>query len=191
MPAQLLQQLEGHLRGALERRALRRVEVYRPFAHVLVRHELAADHVVQRNVSEGGDDRDADDDARMVERPVHAPRVPPVEPVEEAALPLSCDRRRASASFRNRELSIGVSVKLTSIDTRIANAIVQPNGLMKRLRVAVHERDRQEDDDERQRRRHDRQRDLARALDRRLDTASSSSPRCSGRCSPAPRSRRR
>ncbi len=39
----------------------------------------------------------------------------------------------ASDSFRNRELSIGVSVKLTSIDTRIANAIVQPNGLMKRL----------------------------------------------------------
>ena len=30
--------------------------------------------------------------------------------------------------FRNRELSIGVSVKLTSIDTRIAGAIVQPNG---------------------------------------------------------------
>ena len=38
-----------------------------------------------------------------------------------------------SASFRNRELSIGVSVKLTSIDTMIANAIVQPNGLMNRL----------------------------------------------------------
>ena len=27
----------------------------------------------------------------------------------------------------SRELSIGVSVKLTSIETRIANAIVQPN----------------------------------------------------------------
>ncbi len=35
-----------------------------------------------------------------------------------------------SESFRKRELSIGVSVKLTSIDTMIANAIVQPNGLM-------------------------------------------------------------
>ena len=39
----------------------------------------------------------------------------------------------ASASFRNRELSIGVSVKLTSIDTMIANAMVQPNGLMNRF----------------------------------------------------------
>ena len=47
--------------------------------------------------------------------------------------PSSCDPPRASDSFRNRELSIGVSVKLTSIDTRIENAIVQPNGLMKRL----------------------------------------------------------
>src|SRR6266851_6953679 len=34
----------------------------------------------------------------------------------------------ASLSFRKRELSIGVSVKLTSIDTMIANAIVQPKG---------------------------------------------------------------
>ncbi len=41
--------------------------------------------------------------------------------------------RSASDSFRNRELSIGVRVKLTSIDTMIANAIVQPNGLMNRL----------------------------------------------------------
>jgi hypothetical protein len=29
--------------------------------------------------------------------------------------------------FRKRELSIGVSVKLISIETRIENAIVQPN----------------------------------------------------------------
>src|SRR5579864_1491079 len=34
----------------------------------------------------------------------------------------------ASVSFRKRELNIGVSVKLTSIDTMIENAIVQPNG---------------------------------------------------------------
>ena len=34
----------------------------------------------------------------------------------------------ASESLRKRELSIGVSVKLTIIDTRIENAIVQPNG---------------------------------------------------------------
>ena len=60
------------------------------------------------------------------------PRVPAVEPVEEAAAPSSCCPLPPSDSFRNRELSIGVSVKLTSIDTRIANAIVQPNGLMKR-----------------------------------------------------------
>ena len=39
----------------------------------------------------------------------------------------------ASDSLRTRELSIGVSVKLTSIDTTIENAIVQPNGLMNRL----------------------------------------------------------
>ena len=31
-------------------------------------------------------------------------------------------------AFSQRELSIGVSVKLTTIDTRIANAIVKPNG---------------------------------------------------------------
>ena len=43
----------------------------------------------------------------------------------------------ASASFRNRELSIGVSVKLTSIDTMIENAIVQPNGLMNRRAYPV------------------------------------------------------
>ena len=36
--------------------------------------------------------------------------------------------RSASAGFRKRALSIGVSVKLTIIDTMIANAIVHPNG---------------------------------------------------------------
>src|SRR5262249_62276537 len=38
----------------------------------------------------------------------------------------------ASDTFRKRELSIGVSVKLTIIETTIANAIVQPNGPRKR-----------------------------------------------------------
>ena len=48
-------------------------------------------------------------------------------------IPSTSDRPRRRTGFRKRELSIGVSVKLTSIDTRIANAIVQPNGLMNRL----------------------------------------------------------
>ena len=43
----------------------------------------------------------------------------------------------ASANFRNRELSIGVSVKLTSIDTMIENAMVKPNGLMNRRAYPV------------------------------------------------------
>src|SRR5712692_9238263 len=34
----------------------------------------------------------------------------------------------ASDALRNRELSIGVSVKLTTMDTRIEKVIVQPNG---------------------------------------------------------------
>jgi hypothetical protein len=57
------------------------------------------------------------------------------QPSSQWKKPRSLLLRSASASdsFRKRELSIGVSVKLTSIDTRIANAIVQPNGLMNRL----------------------------------------------------------
>src|SRR5437763_5736626 len=38
----------------------------------------------------------------------------------------------ASESLRKRELSIGVNVKLTIIEMKIENAIVQPNGKMKR-----------------------------------------------------------
>src|SRR5690349_5321334 len=38
----------------------------------------------------------------------------------------------ASLARRNFELSIGVSVKLTSIDTMIEKVMVQPNGLMNR-----------------------------------------------------------
>ena len=37
--------------------------------------------------------------------------------------------RLPSEARSMRELSIGVSVKLTSIDTRMANAMVQPNSL--------------------------------------------------------------
>ena len=127
----------------------------------------------------------------VIERPVHLPRVPARPASGRSRAPWSCDRRARPDSLRKRELSIGVSVKLTSIDTRIENAIVQPNGLMNRLRVAVHERDRQEDHDQRERRRHHRQRHLARALDRRLERRRRSSPRCSGRCSRARRSHRR
>ena len=89
---QLLEQLERDLARALERRAFGRVDVDRPLAHVLVRHELAADHAVERERQQRRDDRDADDDPGMIERPVDAPRVPPVQPVEEAALLASSDR---------------------------------------------------------------------------------------------------
>ena len=64
---------------------------------------------------------------RVIKRPRRRPRVHAFDPVEDAAL-LGLLVFSASARFRNRELSIGVSVKLTSIDTRIENAIVQPKG---------------------------------------------------------------
>src|SRR5260370_19142571 len=43
----------------------------------------------------------------------------------------------ASESFRNLELSIGVSVKLTIIDTRMLKFIIQPNGLTNLLLYPV------------------------------------------------------
>ena len=57
-PFQFLQQLERHFAGALERRAFRRVDVDGPLAHVLVGHELAADHAVEREGQQARDDRD-------------------------------------------------------------------------------------------------------------------------------------
>ena len=45
------------LAGALERGPFRGVHVNRPFTHVLVGHELAADHVVQGDHRQSRDDR--------------------------------------------------------------------------------------------------------------------------------------
>jgi hypothetical protein len=105
-----------------------------------------AHHVVQGHHRQRHRNRDRDDDLRVVQRQFTGAyqmssqwKNPPSFVFRSAA---------PSESFRKRELSIGVSVKLTSIDTMMANAIVQPNGLMKRF-VPVHERDRQEDHDER------------------------------------------
>ena len=50
------------------------------------------------------------------------------DPGAEQPVVLGVCPRRRRRDLSNRELSIGVSVKLTSIETRIANAIVQPNG---------------------------------------------------------------
>ena len=114
---------------ALERGALRRVDVHRELAHVLVRARTC-----------GRPSGSAETSARTpaTEMPMIAHRVrqrPPQRARRSRARPQRkkpCSfvflSRSASATFRNRELSIGVSVKLTSIDTRIANAIVQPNG---------------------------------------------------------------
>ena len=46
--AQFFHQLERHLRSAFERRPFGRVEMDGPLTHVLVRHELPADHSVER-----------------------------------------------------------------------------------------------------------------------------------------------
>ena len=125
--AQFLYQLKRDVRRAVERRALGRVEVNRPFPHVLVRHELAADHPVQREGEQRRHDRDRNDGGRVVERPVHLPRVPPVEPVKEAVLLrllIGCGVRQLEeprAQHRRQR-------EATSIDTRIAKAIVQPTG---------------------------------------------------------------
>ena len=55
--------------------------------------------------------------------------------VEDFVTAARCDRiekMRGRRRRRKRELSIGGSVKLTSIETMIENAMVQPNGLMNR-----------------------------------------------------------
>ena len=99
---QLLQHAERELLGALERRAFGRVHVDGPLAHVLVRHEVAADHPVQRERhQERRPPRCAMMTPGVIERPVHLPRVPAVEPVEEAALlglVIGDARRTASGS---------------------------------------------------------------------------------------------
>ena len=51
-----------------------------------------------------------------------------IERAEEPVVLGVFARRPRATAFSKRELSIGVSVKLTIIETRIANAIVQPNG---------------------------------------------------------------
>ena len=56
---QVLQHAEGELLRPLERGAFGRVHVHRPLAHVLVGHEVAADHPVQRERQQERDDRDA------------------------------------------------------------------------------------------------------------------------------------
>ena len=68
----------------------------------------------------------------MIERPVHLPRVPLIQPVEEPAF-LGLVIGGRVRQLQEPRAEHRVSVKLTSIDTRIANAIVQPNGLMNRL----------------------------------------------------------
>ena len=65
--------------------------------------------------------------------------------------------------------SIGVSEKLTSSETAIANAIVRPKRVQEAADDAAHERDRQEHGHERERRREDGEADLLRRVDRRLE----------------------
>ena len=68
---------------------------------------------------------DRDDDPAVLQRPSEDAHVDAVEP---GAL-CSCGFRLSASCcvFSSRALSVGVSVNATSIETRIENAIVQPN----------------------------------------------------------------
>ena len=112
----------------LERGALRRVGVNREFGHVLAGNERAPDHPVQRIGQRDQRGRDADNRHRMRERPSERGGVPPIQGAKQPVVLGVAPRRACWTIFSQRELSIGVSVKLTIIETRIANAIVQPNG---------------------------------------------------------------
>ena len=68
--------------------------------------------------------------------------------------------RRAASTFSQRADSIGVSVKLTSSDTTIANAIVRPKLFMKRPTMPPMKATGHEDRHERQRRRQHGEADL-------------------------------
>ena len=103
----------------------------------------------------------------MIERPVDTPRVPLVEPVEEAGfLRLAIGsgvRQLQEARAEHRGQREADQHRHHDRERhRPAERVDEALG------VAAHERDRQEDHDERQRRRHDRQGDLTRALNRRL-----------------------
>ena len=116
-------------------------------------------------------DGHAGDDAAMVHRPLEQPRV---EARRARGTPCESFDDRAGPSpwrftFSQRADSIGVSVKLTSSDTMIANAIVRPKLFMKRPTMPPMNADRHEDRDQRQRRREHRQADLLRRLDRGLE----------------------
>ncbi len=165
--AQLLEYLKRHVGRTGERRPLGRVDVDRPFTHVLVGHELPPDDVIQRNRQQRRDCGDRDDQLRMIERPSHTPRVPAVEPVEEAAFLRLQIRGRvgqlqeARAQHR-RQREADEHRDQDRERHRPAERVDEA------LRIPVHERDGQEDDDQRERRGHDGQRHLPRALDRGL-----------------------
>ena len=77
--------------------------------------------------------RDHGHDRTVRHRPLEQPRVERVDGVEDASSPsTTCSSCRARCTFSQRAASIGVSVKLTSSDTMIANAIVSPKLYMKR-----------------------------------------------------------
>ena len=105
-----------------------------------------------------------------------------VEAVDQRARASSCARRarrRASRSggSSQRADSIGVSVKLTSSETPMANAIVRPKLREEAADDAGHERDRQEHRHQRQRGREHRQADLLGRQRPRRGTACSPSRR--------------
>ena len=156
-------------------------------ALVLVRQERAADHLASRKVDANTSRLTATIDAAVIERPLQAARVARVDPAVERcrrAWPPPVRPQQARAEHR-RQRQADEQRHHDGERHREAERIDEPLG------VAGHERDRQEDHDQRQRRRDDRERDFAGAVDRRLERRQRPPRRCAGRCSPAPRSHRR
>ena len=167
--ADLLDDALRDLGRPLERGALRRVDVHRELAHVLVGHERAADHPVQRKRQRDHGGRDADDRHRMRERPSERRGVPRDPAREDSRWSLVLpslvrvgDLQEPRAEHR-RQREADDHRHQDRERHRPAERVDEA------ARVPGHERHRQEDHDQRQRGRHHRQRHLARALDRGVE----------------------
>ena len=123
----------GQHLGGLQTRALRRAQVDLELRLIVERQEVLVRHDEQRHARQQDEHGHAGHERAVRDRPLAGASCRPRPPRGRPSSPSNCACPcRDGRTLSQRAASIGVSVKLTSSDTRMANAIVRPKLFMKR-----------------------------------------------------------
>ena len=118
--------------GGFQARAFGRADVDFELGLVVLRNEVLVGDGEERDAREQDDHRDGGDDEPVGHRPFEESSVEDVDGVEDFRIFDECWSLPWRLTLSQRAASIGVSVKLTTSETMIANAIVRPKLFMKR-----------------------------------------------------------